>query len=452
MAKFTREQLDNMSDDEFMALNPDSIEVTDDGETDYATTADQLDPNHEETNEDSSTEETTEETHAESDDTDDTDDSVGTDGGTDSGDTDDTSEEAEDTASEEEDPEGKTDQTLNGGEEVSEEDAEKAGSEEETDQTKDGETAETDDKKPEAKKGSGKIVVPDGVTQEQVTSALGFYQKITAPFKADGKDFSVRNPEDAIRLMQQGVNYSRRMQELKPMKQLNRMLQDHGLNTPDKLNFLIDLSKGDKGAIEKLLKDNKIDTMDLDTEKETRYQGNNYAGNSQDNEFRDALETTMQSAEGQQLVGEIHKSWDPKSKARLKEDPSILGNLTEMKSSGVYDKVVAEVEYQKSVGYLTDVPFLQAFDQVGEAMAKAGVFNVQEQPAANGSQMAPLNSAPAQKEPVASGARKAPAAKKPKPNPHLSSTPPSQQSAPSTEEIDYDNLSDEEFAKLAPPK
>lgn len=452
MAKYTREELDAMSDDEFMNLNPDDLVVTDDDPEQGGQLPDDGQPIHAEETTDASTEETTEETHAESEDADDIDDSVGTDGGTDSGDTDDASEEAEDTASEVEDPEGQTDQQkLDNGEEVSEEDVDKTDSVEET---KDSKVEKTDgNKKPEAKKGSGNIIVPEGVTQEQVTSALGFYQKITAPFKADGKDFSVRSPEDAIRLMQQGVNYSRRMQELKPMKQLNRMLQDHGLASADKLNFLIDLSKGDKAAIEKLLKDNKIDTMDLDTEKETRYQGNNYAGNTQDNEFRDALETTMQSAEGQQLVGEIHKAWDPKSKARLKEDPSILGNLTQMKQSGVYDKVVAELDYQKSIGYLTDVPFLQAFDQVGEAMAKAGVFNTGEQPAAEtGNQMAPLNSAPAQNAPVASGARKAPAAKKPKPNPHLSSTPPSKQSTQQTEEIDYDSLSDEEFAKLAPPK
>lgn len=448
MAKYTREQLDAMTDEEFMALDPSDMEVTDDVMGgDYATTQDQLGESDPSEQEEASTDETIQETDDESDDGTPDGDTDGTDGSADSGDTDDTSEEAEDTASEEEEPEGQTDQPLTGGEEVSEKDLEK---------DKDKETAETKEEAPEpktpAKGKSPKVIVPEGVTQEQVTAAIGFYQKITAPFKADGKDFSVRSPEDAIRLMQQGVNYSRRMQELKPMKQLNRMLTDHGLNDPNKLNFLIDLSKGDKGAIEKLLKDHKIDTVDLDTEKETGYQGNNYAGNSQDNEFRDAIETTMQSAEGQQLVSEVHKSWDPASKARLREDPSIMGNLVEMKQSGVYEKVVAELDYQKSIGYLTDVPFLQAFDMVGESMAKAGVFGTQEQPAANKTGMAPLASAPdTQPAPVASGARKAPAGKKAKPNPHLSSTPPSKQSNPQEDEIDYDNLSDEEFAKLAPP-
>lgn len=304
---------------------------------------------------------------------------------------------------------------------------------------------------------AGYYKLPEGIDTTQMDTAVGFYQKITAPFKADGKDFSIRSPEDAIRLMQQGVNYSRRMQELKPMKALNRVLQDNGLADQNKLNFAIDLMKGDKAAITQLLKSHKIDPMDLDTEKDSGYQARNYAGNTQDNNFRDALDETIATPEGQALVAHIHKDWDAPSKGRLREDPSILGNLTQMKASGVYDKVVEELNYQKSMGYLAGVPFLQAFDMVGEAMKNAGVFNTpQQQPAANGSPMAPLASQPqatSQEQPVASGARKASSAKKDAPNPHLSSTPPSKQSSnQQPAPTNYDKMSDEEFLKMPPPE
>lgn len=302
---------------------------------------------------------------------------------------------------------------------------------------------------------AGYYKIPEGMVTEEIDSAVEFFKKVNAPFKADGKDFTVRSPEDAIRLMQQGVNYSRRMQEIKPMKALNRMLTDQGLNDPQKLNFLIDVSKGDKAAITQLLKSHSIDPMDLDTEKDSGYQARNYQGDPQDNEFRDALDMALTSPDGQALVSHIHKDWDKPSKAKLRENPAILGNLQELKASGVYDKVVAELEYQKSIGYLTNVPFLQAFDQVGEAMKNAGVFQeAAPNPAQAGNSMAPLQSGQPQNQPVASGARKQQSAsKKPAANPHLSSAPPSKQTGNTTPKTpDFDKLSDEEFLKMAPPE
>ncbi len=402
--KFTEEQLENMSDEEFLKLNEDDIQIVEEpvkeevSETpsDTNQTPEQVDAPEPELEEETSEEIQEEQVSAES---------------------------------EDELPEAEHIEESSSAEEV--------------------ELEEEEDSEPEPVKG---IVVPEGIDQTQVDTALGFYQKITAPIKADGREFQVRSPEDAIRLIQQGVNYSRRMGELKPMKHLNRMLTDHNLNDPQKLSYLIDLSKGNKTAIEKLLKDNNIDTLDLDIESEKKYQANNYAGNTQDNAFRDALDNTMQMPEGQDLIMEVQRDWDEVSKERLKQDPSILGNLTQMRQSGVYSKVVNELEYQRSLGYLTEVPFLQAFDQVGEAMAKNGVFDSTEQPAAkSGNSMAPLQAQPAQNTPLASGPRKVTAPKKAKPNPHLSSTPPSQQQQVQETEPSYDTMSDEDFLKMAPP-
>lgn len=332
-----------------------------------------------------------------------------------------------------------------------------SGEQPETDPEEEGKTPDPD---PEDLKGketpakAGYYKMPDGMDTAKIDEALGFFKTITAPFKADGKDFSVRSPEDAIRLMQQGVNYSRRMQEIKPMKQLNRMLVDHGLDKTDQLNFLIDLSKGDKAAITQLLKSHNIDPMDLDVEKDSGYQARSYQGNPQDHEFRDALDMALTTPEGQALVSHIHKDWDTQSKARLREDPTIIGTLQNFKASGVYDQVVEELRYQQSIGYLQGVPFLQAFDQVGEAMKKAGVLGPKQNPAQAGvDSMAPLNSGQLQNRPVATGARKPQVSEKPVANPHLSSTPPSKQSrSTGSTSVDFDKMSDEEFMKIPPPE
>ena len=332
--------------------------------------------------------------------------------------------------------------SLEGGQQVETPDPEKK------DDTQEGAKPDANSGEKGKKTEQGDFKLPQGVTAEIVTKALSFYAKISQPIKADGKEFTVRSEDDLVRLIQQGVNYSRRMNELKPAKDLHRMLKEQNLLDPAKLNLLIDVAKGDKNAIVKLLKDHNVDPMDLDTSGESKYQAKNYEGNPQDNAFRDALESAISTDEGQFVVSQIHKNWDAASKNRLRENPSILGNLLEMQRDGVYAQIVSELEYQRSIGYLTDIPYLQAFDQVGLAMKNAGVFN-RKQPVPGAGQMGQLQSNTQQ--PIASGARKA-TAPKAVPTPHLSSAPVSKTPvASSNGGQNYDALSDDEFLKLRPP-
>lgn len=275
--------------------------------------------------------------------------------------------------------------------------------------------------------------------------AVDFFEKVSAPFKADGRDMQVRTPEDVIRLMQMGVNYSRRMQEMKPLRAQDQMLKMNGLNDPEKLNFLIDLSKGNKDAIKKLLNDHKIDPVDIDTTSEDKpYQATNYQGDPKDLAFDDAIKETLAQDGGRDLISDINREWDDVSKEALRDQPAIFENILAQKKTGVYGRIKEELKYQRTMGFLTNVPFLQAYHQVGEAMQKAGVFD-----SANKTQ-------PEVKKPLGTGTRKA--ALKPKteqPTPNVSSaTPP--RSAPTNvggqnDEPDFSSMSDEDFLKLAPP-
>jgi hypothetical protein len=282
------------------------------------------------------------------------------------------------------------------------------------------------------------------VKPEKISSkdAIDFFDKVSAPFKADGRDMQVRTPEDVIRLMQMGVNYSRRMQEMKPLRAQDQMLKTNGLNDPAKLNFLIDLSKGNKDAIKKLLKDHSIDPIDIDTSSEdSPYRATDYQGDPKDLAFDDAIKETMAQDGGRDLISDINKDWDNVSKEALRDQPSIFQNILAQKRSGVYSKIKTELEYQRSLNFLNNVPFLQAYHQVGEAMQKAGVFDEvpQAQPKAKA---------------LGTGTRKAaPTPKQPTPN-VSSATPP--RSVPAVAggqnvEPDYSSMSDEDFKKLAPP-
>lgn len=293
--------------------------------------------------------------------------------------------------------------------------------------------------KPEAK--SDKAKSGDVTPKTDPKAAIDFFEKVSAPFKADGRDMQVRTPEDIIRLMQMGVNYSRRMSEMKPLRAQDQMLKANGLNDPEKLNFLIDLSKGDKGAIKKLLQDHKIDPVDIDTTAEDKpYQANNYQGDPKDLAFDDAIKETLAADGGRELISDINRDWDPVSKEALRDQPTIFQNILAQKRSGVYSKIKTELDYQRTMGFLTSVPFLQAYHQVGEAMQKAGAF---DQPKA-------------QPTVVGTGTRKAaPKPKTEQPTPNVSSaTPPRSVSANAGgqhAEPDYSSMSDEDFKKLAPP-
>ena len=307
------------------------------------------------------------------------------------------------------------------------------------------ETPKAEADKPAAKGKEGEAAEEAGEKEEPVDTnvATDFFKKVSAPFKADGREVTIKSPEDAIRLMQMGVNYSRRMEEMKPLRAQDQMLKDNGLNDAAKLNFLIDLSKGNPAAIKQLLLDYKIDPIDIDTtDTATPYRATNYEGDPKDIAFDDAIKTTMAAEGGRELVADINKEWDPVSIEALRDQPSIFQNILAQKSSGVYSKIKTELEYQRTMGFLTDVPFLQAYHQVGEAMQKHGVFDTkpEAQPA---------------KVVVGTGTRKpAPKPTTEQATPNVSSaTPP--RSVPSNgggqPEIDYATLSDEDFMKLAPP-
>lgn len=283
----------------------------------------------------------------------------------------------------------------------------------------------------------------------EIKAATEFYAEITKPFKADGKDFQVKTAAEAIRLMQMGANYSRRMQEMKPLKAMDAVLKEHGLDNPDKLAQLIDISKGDPKAIQKLLKEKGIDPLDIDVSKPSEYTAKAYTADEKAIGFKDAIANTLQAPGGKELIADMNTKWDAESKDALFESPAIFDQLLSHKSAvdntnvSDYSKINAEVERQRVLGYLTDVPFLQAYTQVSDAMANLDLLT---------SAKKSTPAAPA-KAPIDTGPRKA--AVKPKteqPNPTLSSNPPKAAATPAADnQIDYSAMSDEDFLKLGAP-
>jgi len=55
------------------------------------------------------------------------------------------------------------------------------------------------------------------------------FKKVTAPFKANGVDMQVKDPDDVVRLMQMGANYQKKMSQLKPNLKLIKLLENNEL-------------------------------------------------------------------------------------------------------------------------------------------------------------------------------------------------------------------------------
>jgi hypothetical protein len=199
-----------------------------------------------------------------------------------------------------------------------------------------------------------------------------FYNKIMTPFKANGRKIELRDPEEAIRLMQMGANYTRSMQQLAPQRKILTMLQNNNLLDEAKLSYLIDLDKKNPDAIKQLVKDSGIDPLDINTEDKTTYTPGNHSVSDAELKFNSTLDEVASTPEGQQTVQVINTTWDQESKEALWKSPEIMSIIDSQRQSGVYDRIVSEIERQKTLGTIpASTPFLAAYKHVGDQFVAA---------------------------------------------------------------------------------
>ena len=202
-----------------------------------------------------------------------------------------------------------------------------------------------------------------------------FHDQVMAPFQANGKAIQLRSVDEAIQLMQQGANYTRKMQAIAPHRKVLMMLENNGLLDESKLSRLIDLEKKNPDAIRALVKEAGIDPLDIDVQGESTYTPGNHAVPDEAVAFQTTLDEVSSTPDGQETVRQITASWDPESKAELWKDPSILGTIHQQRISGVYDRVVTEIERQRTIGAIpANVSLLNAYRVIGERMTQAGAF------------------------------------------------------------------------------
>lgn len=218
--------------------------------------------------------------------------------------------------------------------------------------------------------------VPEVKVEEATYKAM--VDKILAPFKANGKEMKVESIDDAIRLMQMGANYTKKMAALQPQLRVLKTLEKNDLLNEDKINYLIDLDKRNPEAINKLVSESGIDPLDIRTEDVGSYSPSNYAVSNDEMAIQEVLDRISDTDSFQKTISVMTTQLDEQSKQMLATNPSMIEVLNKHIADGVYDTVWGEVEKERMFGRLGNMSDLQAYIHMGNQMASKGTFNKQE--------------------------------------------------------------------------
>lgn len=292
------------------------------------------------------------------------------------------------------------------------------------------------------------------VTPEEAKVATGKevdykaeYEKLMKPFKANGREIQVSSVDDAIALMQMGANYNKKMAALKPNMKLMKMLENNGLLSEEKLNYLIDLSRKDAGAINKLIKESGIDPLTLDTEKADGYTPKSYKVDEREIELDMVLEQIQHTPAYPKTLEVVSKQWDLASRQVVANSPQLLKIINDHVDRGIYDVIAAEVERERIFGRLNGMSDIEAYRQVGDSIQARGGFDHLVQKRTEQGQQASTRPVVVQPKPKSADDNKLREMRK-----AASTSKPASASAMPASDFNPLALSDEEFSKLVQPK
>lgn len=278
----------------------------------------------------------------------------------DTGDQDNESEQDDDQGDEEDDSQGE------------DQDSDDSGSNKDGDTASDQDDQDDKDDQDAATSNSQQQSTPGELTAEQYAE-VG--RQVMSDFKANGTTLKMKSADDIIQLMQMGANYHKKMAGLKPSLKTLKLLENHDLLDPEKINYLIDLSQNKPEAIKKLLKDSKIDPDDLglDDEGDT-YTPEKRTVNDTEMLLDDVIDSIKDSTNYQRTLTVLGDEWDQQSRSTIASNPTIIRTINAHMDNGIYDQVIAQVQYDRSLGKLTGVSDLAAYQTVGQRMHENNEF------------------------------------------------------------------------------
>ena len=160
-------------------------------------------------------------------------------------------------------------------------------------------------------------------------------------FKANGQDyhFTVKEMKEQFgKVFGQAMDYTKKMQAIKPRRQMLDALDSAGLGNDD-VNLMIDVLKGNKDALATVMKRVGVDALDLDMDAESRYVPKSYGRNETELDIRDIVDEISRDKEYAITHNILDKEWDDKSRMEFVKNPGLIRALHIDVKNGMYDKV-----------------------------------------------------------------------------------------------------------------
>lgn len=192
---------------------------------------------------------------------------------------------------------------------------------------------------------------PEPLTPEKVEAPEESLKKLFAPFKASGVEMQVNSVDEAIKLMQMGVDYQKKSQKLSQHRRTLDTLKKHQVGD-NELSLAIDALKGSKEAIGKLIADHNITYEDLfDREGAEAYvPPTDLLVDQKEASLNEVYESLQSSQHFQQIDRILREDWDVESAKTLVDNPSFLTELDSDMKSGQYSQIMQHFNHVKTFG------------------------------------------------------------------------------------------------------
>lgn len=262
-------------------------------------------------------------------------------------------------------------------EEESSEEEETAETEEETEvivteeDAEDGVTDTTETDNEEEEESTEKKVETSSNLDAETQAKIDGYNRVLGKFTANGVDTQVDSVDDAIKLMQMGMGFHKKMSEIKPLRKVGKTLQNNGLlgeEGEEQLNYLIDLKNHNPEAIKKLIKDSGIDPLDLGTKSNTEYKPNIHTASDLEVDLTEALSSIKDTPSGERTIDIVSNEWDKSSRQAMAQSPAMFGVINQHVANGQYDEIKSKMELDRALGKLDGLSDLEAYHKTGEAL------------------------------------------------------------------------------------
>lgn len=209
---------------------------------------------------------------------------------------------------------------------------------------------------------------PQGEPQEQpqVEEEIdykAFYDEVTAPIRADGRDFTIKSSEDLRNLVSKGLDYTQKTQQIAPYRKTLAFLRDNNALDDTKLSYMVDLINKDEKAVKQLIREmtaepkeegkQKLELYDLDPEQEDEsqryhFQNKNTITDEQLN-FRETFDEVNASEGGNAFLNKINQKFDSSSLDYLYQNPQAIKLLYQADRAGQFDQIMDRMQYNDMI-------------------------------------------------------------------------------------------------------